>query len=70
MLLAATSAGLESAVLTHVTEHDAIREVVRDAVGLHELPQVLLRIGLARTGSVPIPATPRRPVGEVVERRR
>ena len=70
VLLAATSAGLESAVLTHVTEHDAIREVVRDAVGVHELPQVLLRIGLARTGSVPIPATPRRPVGEVVERRR
>ena len=70
VLLAATSAGLESAVLTHVTEDDAIRDVVRDATGLPELPQVLLRIGLAPLGAVPIPATPRRPVGEMVERRR
>lgn len=70
VLLAATAAGLQTSVLTYVTENDVSRRIVQAVTDGPDLPQALMRIGTARARAAPIQATPRRPMGEVVDRRR
>jgi len=66
VLLEATRLGLASAIDSQVLEMDSTRSVIEDRV-LHGslTPQVLLTIGWPSSAD-PLPATPRRPVGEVL----
>ncbi len=66
-LLDATMAGLATCTLTHITEVPASREIVTSLVARNASPQVLIRVGQAPGGGEPEPATPRRPVDEVLE---
>jgi hypothetical protein len=64
--LHATSVGLASCPLSQVLEIDATRRSLRDDVlGGAMSPQVVLRLGWAPP--VPLPATPRRRVRDVIE---
>ncbi len=69
VLLTATAAGLASCPVTEPLEIPEIRaEVGADVFGEDGYPQMLLRIGWAPVNADPLPATPRRPLGEVVTR--
>ncbi len=69
VLLTATALGLSSCPLTEPLEiettRDAVRSMVLDGDGY---PQMLMRIGWAPLNADPLPATPRRPLSEVVQR--
>ncbi|MDR3660207.1 MAG: NAD(P)H nitroreductase [Mycobacterium sp.] len=64
VLLEATIAGLSSCTLTHLTEHPATRDIISTLTG-HQLPQVLVRIGVAPTLDEVPPPTPRRALSDV-----
>ena len=65
--LTATALGLASCPVSEPLEIPAIRDELRaDVFGAEVFPQMLLRIGWAPVGADPLPATPRRPVDEVV----
>jgi nitroreductase len=68
VLLTATLAGLASSPLTQPLEVHETRGFVRDHVGAVKTahPQILLRIGWALPGARELPATPRRPLEDVV----
>jgi hypothetical protein len=68
VLLTATLAGLASSPLTQPLEVHETRAFVRDHVGAVKTahPQILLRIGWALPGARELPATPRRPLDDVV----
>ncbi|OBI40293.1 NAD(P)H nitroreductase [Mycobacterium kyorinense] len=69
VLLAATASGLASCPITEPLEIAEIREEVRaDVFGTSGFPQMLLRIGWPLADADPIPATPRRPLSDVVTR--
>ncbi|HTK66358.1 MAG TPA: NAD(P)H nitroreductase [Pseudonocardia sp.] len=69
VLLTATELGLASSVLSQPLEIPFTRRFVRDRVlGGALCPQLLFRVGWAPAGAAEIPATPRRPVAEVVTR--
>lgn len=70
VLLASTVAGLATCPLTHITELDASRNIIRDLIGRKVMPQVLIRVGTAPDVDDIPPPTPRRPVPEVLEIRR
>lgn len=70
VLLDATTAGLSTCTVSHVTEVASGREVVAALLGDRVVPQVLVRVGRVATLDPPPPATPRRPIDEVVEIRR
>ena len=60
-------AGLATCTLTHITEVAASRDIVAAVIGEDEIPQVLIRVGMTPAmGEVP-PATPRRPLHEVLQ---
>ena len=65
VLLAATSHGLASCVLTEPLGFRDVRRVVRSGLldGAH--PQVVIRLGHPLPGDLPLPATPRRIVDEM-----
>jgi len=67
VLLTATRLNLVSCVYTEPFELTSTRALVRDCVlaGRGE-PQLVVRIGYLPEGAAPLPATPRRPLGEVV----
>ena len=67
ILLEATVAGLASCTLTHMTEVEASRDIVRALTGADGNPQVLIRIGLVPSIAQSPPATPRRPLSDVLE---
>ncbi|GAS88413.1 Acg family FMN-binding oxidoreductase [Mycolicibacterium brisbanense] len=67
VLLDATLAGLATCTLTHITELPASRQVVATLIGQPTTPQVLIRVGLAPALDDVPPATPRRPIDEVLE---
>jgi hypothetical protein len=71
VLLECTMAKLATCPLTHITEIDASREIIRGLIGKPTvMPQVLIRVGDAPDiEEVPAP-TPRRPLDEVLEIRR
>jgi nitroreductase len=69
VLLTATALGLSSCPLTEPLEIDTTRESVRAMVfGGDGFPQMLLRIGWAPLNADPLPATPRRPLSDVIQR--
>lgn len=65
VLLECTLAGLATCTLTHMIEVTPARELIRRLVGQSGQPQLLVRVGTP-VGHQP-PATPRRPVSEVLE---
>lgn len=69
VLLTATAAGLACCPITEPLEIPETRaEVASDVFGAEGYPQMLLRIGWAPVNADPLPATPRRTLGEVVSR--
>ncbi|MDA2891148.1 NAD(P)H nitroreductase [Mycolicibacterium sp. BiH015] len=69
VLLTATALGLANCPITEPLEVAETREAVRREVfGDDGCPQMLLRIGWAPVNADPLPATPRRDIGEVVVR--
>ncbi|AKK27306.1 nitroreductase family protein [Mycobacterium sp. EPa45] len=66
VLLEATMAGLATCTLTHITELEASRDVVRALTGADDDPQLLIRIGLAPVITQLPPLTPRRPLQDVL----
>ncbi|MGE2719279.1 Acg family FMN-binding oxidoreductase [Mycolicibacterium celeriflavum] len=70
LLLDLTAAGAATCTMTHLTEVEAGRDVIRRLTGRDAVPQVLIRVGKAPTiEDTPAP-TPRRSVREVMEIRR
>lgn len=70
VLLEATLAGMVTCTLSHMTELEASRAVIRELAGGSGQPQLLIRIGEAAESRAPReepPATPRRPLTEVLE---
>ncbi len=66
VLLEATMAGLATCPLSHITEFDASRAIIRDLTGGSDNPQILIRIGAVPALADQPPATPRRPLAEVL----
>jgi len=67
VLLESTVARLATCTLTHLIEVNASRELVRRLTGRTAEPQLLIRVGKAPDTKPPAPATPRRPVADVLE---
>lgn len=66
VLLSATAMGLATCPVTEPLEIPETREAVRaDVFGASGFPQMLMRVGWAPVDADPLPATPRRPIGEV-----
>lgn len=67
VLLTATRLNLASCVYTEPLELISTRGLIRDCVlGGQAEPQLVVRVGYAPEGADPLPATPRRPIGEVL----
>lgn len=69
VLLECTLAGLATCTLTHMTEVAPSRDIIRQLVGQTGSPQLMIRIGIAPSDQQQRPATPRRPLIEVLELR-
>ncbi|MBV9088776.1 MAG: nitroreductase family protein [Mycobacteriaceae bacterium] len=68
VLLTATALGLSTCAVTEPLEIESIRKTVRATVLADEgYPQMLVRVGWAPVNADPLPATPRRPLEDVVE---
>ncbi len=68
VLLSATALGLASCPVTEPLEITETRDAVQiEVFGLSAIPQMLLRIGWAPVNADPMPATPRRPLCDVVQ---
>jgi hypothetical protein len=70
VLLECTMAGLATCPLTHITEVEESRQIIRDLIGRTAMPQILIRVGTAPHLNEAAPPTPRRPLSEVLEIRR
>ena len=69
VLLAATAFGLASCPLSEPLEVPEVRHDVRtELLADSGFPQMIIRTGWAATNSGPLPATPRRPIDDVVAR--
>jgi hypothetical protein len=66
VLLECTMAELATCPLSHMIELAASRDIVAALTGRAGLPQLLIRVGRAPAGDETLPATPRRPVAEVL----
>jgi nitroreductase len=67
VLLEATAAGLATCPISQPLEVVETRELVRDQVlGGSTCPQLVIRVGWAAFNADPLPATPRRPVIDVL----
>lgn len=66
VLLEATMVGLATCPLTHLTELDASRDIVRLLTGDSGYPQLLIRIGRVPSLGEHRPMTPRRPLADVL----
>jgi hypothetical protein len=68
VLLSATALGLASCPVTEPLEVSETRDAVQiEVFGISGFPQMLLRIGWAPVNADPLPATPRRPLNDIVE---
>jgi len=68
VLLECTMAGLATCPVTHVTELEAGRDIIRELMpGATAVPQVLIRVGTDPAGEVAPEPTPRRPLRDVLE---
>jgi len=71
ILLECTMAGLSTCPVTHLTELESSRDIIRDlTTGPAAVPQVLIRVGIEPEGELTPGPTPRRPLSEVLEIRR
>jgi nitroreductase len=71
ILLECTIAGLATCPVTHLTELDSSRDVIRDLMTERAaVPQVLVRVGVEPEGELTPKPTPRRPLSDVLEIRR
>ena len=66
VLLEATMVGLATCPLTHLTELDASRDILRALIGGTGDPQMLVRIGRVPVLAELPPMTPRRPLADVL----
>jgi nitroreductase len=66
VLLEATMAGLATCPLSHITEVNASRAIIRELTGGAGDPQILIRIGQLPAPADRPPASPRRPLAEVL----
>ncbi|WP_039891097.1 Acg family FMN-binding oxidoreductase [Mycobacterium xenopi] len=67
VLLDCTIAGLATCTLTHMTEVTPARELIQRLSGQPGLPQLLIRVGSVPAAERQVPATPRRPLSDVLE---
>ncbi|WP_275952253.1 Acg family FMN-binding oxidoreductase [Mycobacterium heckeshornense] len=67
VLLECTIAGLATCTLTHMTEVTPARELIQQLSGQSGLPQLLIRVGSVPVGERQVPATPRRPLSDILE---
>ncbi|OYN77578.1 Acg family FMN-binding oxidoreductase [Mycolicibacterium sphagni] len=68
VLLSATAMGLATCPVTEPLEIADTREAIRaDVFGASGYPQMMLRVGWAAVNADPLPATPRRPLAEVID---
>jgi hypothetical protein len=70
VLLECTLAGLATCTLTHITELSASRHIIAMLIEQDSTPQVLIRVGVAPGNESVAPATPRRPLEDVLVVRR
>jgi hypothetical protein len=70
VLLDCTIAGLATCTLTHMTEVTPARKLIQRLSGQTGLPQLLIRVGMIPAVEQHLPATPRRPLSDVLEFRR
>jgi hypothetical protein len=68
-LLECTLAGMATCTLTHMTEVAPSRDIIRQLMGQTGSPQLLIRIGIAPSDQQQMPATPRRPLADILELR-
>ncbi len=68
ILLECTMAGLATCPVTHITELEASRDIIRDLTsGAAVVPQVLIRVGIEPDDELTPEPTPRRPLSEVLK---
>lgn len=67
ILLECTMAGLATCTVTHLTELEASRAVVRELIHSAAVPQLLLRVGTEPDGKGAPEPTTRRPLDDVLE---
>lgn len=67
VLLECTVAGMATCTLTHLIELDESRDIVRELIDRRGEPQVLVRAGIAPPMEDLPPATPRRPLHDVLQ---
>lgn len=67
VLLEATLAGLATCTLSHITELDTSRDIIRALTGGDDDPQLLIRVGSAPALSPTPPPTPRRPLSDILQ---
>ena len=67
VLLECTMAGMATCTLTHLIELEESRDIVRGLIDQHGEPQVLIRAGIAPPMEHLPPATPRRPLHDVLQ---
>lgn len=66
-LLECTLAGLSTCPVTHITELEASRKMIRELLtGPTAVPQILIRVGIEPEGELTPQPTPRRPLSEVL----
>jgi len=69
VLLECTLAGLATCPVAHLTELSVSRELLAALTGHTDLPQVLIRVGVAPALDKVPPATPRRPLTDILRRK-
>jgi nitroreductase len=68
ILLECTMAELATCPVTHITELEASRDIIRALTSdPAAVPQVLIRVGIEPEGELAPPPTPRRPLSDVLE---
>jgi hypothetical protein len=67
VLLECTVAGIATCALTHLTEVDEARDIVRTLIGGRGEPQVLIRAGIAPAMEQVGPPTPRLALSDVLQ---
>jgi nitroreductase len=69
ILLECTMAGFATCPVTHLTELQATRDIIRSLMHYDAVPQVLVRVGLVPVAEKAPRPTPRRPLSEVLRLR-
>ncbi|WP_406239915.1 hypothetical protein [Nocardia sp. NBC_01009] len=67
VLLGCTLAGFATCPLTHLTEVLRSCAVIRGLIGRTQLPQAMVRVGTRPESAGNDPATPRRPLAEILD---